>query len=240
MQSRLNRVLDVSVWETGCTAYTPCTLGGFRLKATEYKPGVYRLYRIDGFTYFRVSPDPIPIMALESLEENGEWREWMIDDPFNYIAMDRYCQKMSGRVLTAGLGLGIAARALANNPAVTELVVVERSPEVIDLVSPYMPEWVNIVQGDFWEYVEGSKASWLDRMLGKRDWDYILLDIWRSAGLGEHTRLLEEEIRPASEKFRRMFPRTRFVFFGFDESTDIKIQRPYYGTVHEPLIAAAT
>ena len=153
MMPVMRDVLKVESWDTHCSHYAEREVGDYRLKKTSYAPGMYRLYRVDGFSYFQVTKE-IPVMSLEG-RENGEWRQWMIDDPFNYLAMRRYCERMSGRVLTSGLGLGIAATALAENPKVSEVVIVERAQEVIDLIAPYLPKGkLRIVHDDFWTYVK--------------------------------------------------------------------------------------
>lgn len=206
---------------------------------TSYKSGMYRLYRIDGFSYFEALEE-LPIMSLEGKEADGEWRQWMIDDPFNFLATKRYCEAMSGRVLTSGLGLGIAAKALAENDKVTELVVVEREQAVIDLVKPYMPEKAQVVQGDFSDYIAQQgrfRPKWLRLILGDgRDWDYILLDIWRTQGVGEHQKVMDAEVMPARARLKARFPKTEMVFFGFAPPTDIDIQVPYRGRTAPELV----
>lgn len=215
----LRNCLEVTTWHTPCTDYEERTVGDYRLKKTEYKEGVYRLYRVGGFSYFRVSGGPIPVMSLEGQEE-GQWRQWMIDDPFNYMAMQEYCKRLKGRVLTSGLGLGIAARSLAENPNVTEVMVVERAQEVIDLVKPYIPERVNVVQGDFWDVAKRTRK----RFWQKSRWDSILLDIWRSTGLKEHEEVRQRDAIPAKTLLEKWHPGIPHVLFGFAEQSDIDIQ----------------
>jgi len=215
----LRNVLEVTSWHTPCSDYAERTVGDYRLKQTEYREGTYRLYRVGGFSYFRVAGGPIPVMSLEG-RENGEWRQWMIDDPFNYMAMREYCKRLSGRVLTSGLGLGIAATALAENPAVTEIVVVERSPEVIELISRYVPERVKITQDDFWNVAQDTRK----RLWRKPRWDGILLDIWRSTGMQEHEEVRTRDAIPAKARLEKLHPGVPKVLFGFAEQTDLDIQ----------------
>ena len=206
--------LQISEWQTPASAYEEREIGAFRLKRTVYEPGYYKLYRVKGYTYFQVMK-PIPIMSLQECRD-GEWRDWMIDDPFNYLAMKEYCGSLKGRVLTAGLGLGLAVQELAKNGEVTEVVVVERSPEVMTLVGGYMPSSVNLVLDDFWAYTEQANG-----------WDSILLDIWVTKGKEQHDRVMEEEARPAREKLKERFPSATLVLFGFAPLSDIDIQVPY-------------
>jgi hypothetical protein len=215
----LRNVLEVTSWHTQCSDYTERTVGDYRLKKTEYKEGMYRLYRVGGFSYFRVAGGTIPIMSLEG-RENGEWRQWMIDDPFNYMAVREYCKRLKGRVLTSGLGLGIAATALAENPEVTEIVVAERSAEVIDLVRRYVPEQIKVIQADFWDVAKDTRK----RFWREPRWDGILLDIWRSTGLQEHEEVRKRDAIPARARLAKLHPGVQTVLFGFAEQSDIDIQ----------------
>ena len=207
-------ILEVSQWETPASHYQERQEGRFRLQRTTYQPGFYKLYRVRGYTWFHVT-QAIPIMSLQE-ERDGAWRDWMIDDPFNYYAMAAYCERLSGRVLTSGLGLALAAHELVKNPRVTQVTVVERSPEVISLVQPYLPAAVSLKAADFWEVAEQTAG-----------WDSILLDIWATKGKGQHDQVMTREVWPARERLKARFPETTMVFFGFAPPTDIDIQEPY-------------
>ena len=53
--------------------------------------------------------------------------------------------------LSPVLGLGLIVHALAANSNVTQITVIEREKDVIDLVTPLVPA-VEIVHGDFWQW----------------------------------------------------------------------------------------
>lgn len=65
---------------------------------------------------------------------SGEHGVWMTDLPIEQRQMDTLIHKSHGRVLVGGLGLGYVVVALAAKKLVREIVVVERSQDVIDLV----------------------------------------------------------------------------------------------------------
>ena len=59
------------------------------------------------------------------------------------------CQKSYGRVLICGLGLGMILHQLCRNDHISEVVVVEKESEIIDMIAPAFPEGkVTILQGD--------------------------------------------------------------------------------------------
>ena len=59
---------------------------------------------------------------------------WMTDDPIEQRQADELVVGAHGRVLVGGLGLGYAVVALSTKPRVREIVVVERSADIIALV----------------------------------------------------------------------------------------------------------
>lgn len=73
-----------------------------------------------------------------------------------------------GHVFIAGLGLGMICHPIAAKEEVTKITVLETSQDVIDLVSPSLPEKVECVQGDVfkWKPAKGTK------------FDTIYFDIW--------------------------------------------------------------
>lgn len=90
-----------------------------------------------------------------------------IRDHFEFIRRAR------GNVLIAGLGLGVALKAILEKDDVESVTVVEISPEVIQLVGKHFESdtRVNIVQGDIMEYKIPRgvyfDSVWFDI------WDYI-------------------------------------------------------------------
>ena len=59
------------------------------------------------------------------------------------------CRKSHGRVLICGLGLGMILHQLCRNDHISEIVVVEKESEIIDMIVPAFPEdKVTILPGD--------------------------------------------------------------------------------------------
>lgn len=78
-----------------------------------------------------------------------------------------FIYKAKGNVLIAGLGLGMVLKALLAKDDVTHITVVEKSEDVIKLVSPfYQDERVTIVHEDIFNYKP------------KEIFDYGWFDIW--------------------------------------------------------------
>jgi hypothetical protein len=110
-----------------------------------------------------------------SLEYEGG--VWVTDLPIEQQQHDDLLAPLFGSVLVGGLGIGYAATVLAANPDVDEVVVVEISPEVVELVGPHVRDpngKVEIVTQDLFEFLREND----------REFDWAFFDIWQSDGEG--------------------------------------------------------
>jgi len=202
--------LKISEWQTPATNYEEREAGDFRLKLSKYgRSNMYPYWGMDGYLFFKCMKT-IPVMLLQQ-KVNGKWKQWMVDDPPNYRAMQIYCKAAEGRVLCAGLGLGLMLHELEKNRKVTQVVTVERSQEVIDLVWGYCPNGATLVVGDFWEFAGGNDEQW----------DMILADLWVSRSKQDKVRLLYEII-PLAIQLKTKWPNAKLVIHGFQTLSDVK------------------
>jgi spermidine synthase len=95
--------------------------------------------------------------------------------------------RAKGRILVTGLGLGCVVRGLLANPAVEHVTCIEKSPDVMKLVAPYMPrDRLTIIQADALEWAKFNEDHF----------DYAWHDLWTDRDKGEphldlwHTRLM--------------------------------------------------
>lgn len=99
-------------------------------------------------------------------------RLMMTDTPMEKRTNLGFMSKAKGRVLVAGLGIGMILHKLLEKPEVTEVVVVEKYPDVIKLVAESLPEvpgkeLIHVCADIFdWKPVKGEK------------FDTIYADIW--------------------------------------------------------------
>lgn len=98
---------------------------------------------------------------------------WMTDLPQELRQIAGVIQKMkpSGYCLVGGLGLGILASALRDNPNVGTVVVVERSHDVVRLCSP---PGVQIVVSDIGDFLRTTPD----------EYDFYFLDTWQATNEG--------------------------------------------------------
>lgn len=137
--------------------------GDARLRPTTYRAGLYPMEGIEGYDYLRVQgPGRMPVTCLQ--RRSGErWETWMVDDPLHWYGMrQRVLTLPPGRLLVAGLGLGLFAHHLLERPDITEYVVVEIDPDVVDLMTAYLPDDPrrSIIRGDFYRVIADWSSEW--------------------------------------------------------------------------------
>jgi len=121
-----------------------------------------------------------------------EGRQAATNDPAHTQAAHRFfLARATGRVLISGLGLGDSLHAVLQNPDVTLVRVVEKEPDIIDLVAPSFADAINagrveIVQGDIFKYAPNE------------DFDCVYHAIWSSEA---DARAAVEDRRALHERF---------------------------------------
>ena len=77
----------------------------------------------------------------------------------------------AGRVLIAGLGIGLIIKAILKKESVTEIVIIEKYQDVIDIVAPkYTDPRIKYVCADIFEHTLSKEEQF----------DVIYFDIWAS------------------------------------------------------------
>lgn len=148
--------IDGGAWTTPLTAAPLDTVGDARLRRRHYR-GTYRLEAVNGFEYYRTRRW-LPVTALQ-IREGRRWAIWMVDDPLHWFGMREAVEKLpAGRILVAGLGLGLMLHHMAPEPRFREIVVVERSPDVASLIRPTLPDdpRVRIVLDDYYDHIRAA------------------------------------------------------------------------------------
>jgi hypothetical protein len=89
-----------------------------------------------------------------------------------YIAF----HNMHGRVLVGGLGLGMAANMIAAMPDVSSVTVIEKEPDIIQLLDGNLDLNVNVIQADLFEHIN---------QLPHGSYDSAYYDVWYSTSRRE-------------------------------------------------------
>ena len=99
-----------------------------------------------------------------------------------------FAKAASKRVLIAGLGLGLLASQLIKNPKVTEIVVIEKNPDVIKLISKYLnSSKIKIIEIDYLDYLSSEIFKQQTSLVygdtntvstKNPKFDYAIIDLW--------------------------------------------------------------
>lgn len=108
-------------------------------------------------------------ITITMLKQNGQ--VWMSNSPSEINDTKKLAAAATGHVLIAGLGLGILPALLESKKCVHSITIVEKSQQVIELVSPHLKSSKVrvIVQADFRNWIGQNDLSC---------YDSFILDIW--------------------------------------------------------------
>jgi hypothetical protein len=204
-----NEIIKISKWKTPATDYPEKQVGSARIKHGFYNYGYFNNYGVRGYKCFEVT-EQIPVTSLEIKDDKSKiWRTWMVDDPPHWWSMQDYARNSVGKVLVAGLGLGLVTHELLNNIDVDSMTVIERNKDVIDLIFPLLPKAegvkFQIINKDFYDFIHESEE----------DFDRIIVDLWTSGSKEETKKILDEEVKPLVYYLKLRYPNASIIFHGF-------------------------
>jgi len=126
----------------------------------------------------------------------------MSDSPQEiFLQYDAYKQA-KGKVLIAGLGLGMSPTLFAEKKEVSEVIVVEIEKDIIKLCKPKNKK-IRIVNDDIWKFLKETKEKF----------DFIYIDIHYSTGCMEYV----HTVLPMKKILKERFPNTSSCFWGEEE-----------------------
>lgn len=213
-----NEIIKISKWKTPATDYPEKQVNSAKIVHGFYNYGLFHNYGVRGYKFFEVTKQ-IPVTSLEIREDKDKrvWWTWMVDDPPHWWSMQDYARNSIGRVLVAGLGLGLITHELLENVTnskvlsdVDSITVIERNKDVIDLISPLLSKAEDvkfqIINKDFYDFIHESEEGF----------DRIIVDLWTSGSLEETKKILHEDVLPLSNYLKIKYPDASIVFHGFN------------------------
>jgi len=169
------KILEINDWHS--FDYKIAKVGNAKITKETYEEGLYLMEGVDGFDFFYVKK-PIEVTLLKI---NGETQ--MVDDPLHFIGMKLLAEASEGKVLTAGLGLGLYTIFLQENPLVESITVIEKNENVKELIEPMISKYIKkptkIVIDDIINWI--NKAS---------NFDTIMIDLWNESNQKTYLEML--------------------------------------------------
>lgn len=190
----MNKCLEIkSDWNTPSFKYPVVKKGRVQIKRIKQEGGYYHMEGVKGYMfYYHSKKIPVTCMIID-----GE--TVMVDDPLHWIGMQELAKNCKGKVLIAGLGLGLILHALVVNKEVTEIHVVEIDEDVIDVMRDNIPkdDRIKIINENFVEYID-------ERCEICGSYDTVVMDIWwygeddsyeNKVNVGVQMKVLEMKVR---------------------------------------------
>lgn len=151
-----DRTFVIENYETPISHYPNRKLGKAEIKRYRSSPrATYWAEGVRGYLYYEYAKAE----TLIELKIGGKC--WMSDDPQYFWSLEHFAAKSKGKVLVAGLGLGIVAHLLTKNPAVTQIDIIDRELDVIRLVQPLLPAdpRIHVHHQDFYDWCDHASMN---------------------------------------------------------------------------------
>lgn len=148
---------------------------------------VVRLERLRGMMHRQADEvyDLVPGRYVRLRSRNG-WTTWMSDTPMEMRTNTAFVGRARGHVLLAGLGIGMVIPPLLENPAVTQLTIIEKSPEIIRLVNPY-ERFARLPNSARLEVIEADIFTW-EPPKGYK-YGTVYFDVWSDISADNHPQM---------------------------------------------------
>jgi len=175
----LKHILPIQEWETVASKIPPAKSGKFSVVKRSIGEGkCLPMNDVFGYrdTCFLKDTTITVLYEGETDPKTDPKGVWMSDSPFETYGMAQLAARTKpGKVLVGGLGLGILSNLLANRENIDQVIVVEKSPEIVRLVKDYLHPKVKVIEGDFLE------AIWKLEREGK-EFSTVIADIYKTCG----------------------------------------------------------
>lgn len=160
-------------WNTPCSGYQPESVGNWHIKRRDFPAGstlTVEAMSMDAVLF----PKTVTFTILREGErdKNDTKSVWMSDTPMEYFKAWELVARSHGNVLVGGLGLGLFIHLLCSRKDIGKITVIEKSPEVIQLVSKYLPKDIEVICGDFLTEI----YHFVDN---EREFDTVIADMWK-------------------------------------------------------------
>jgi hypothetical protein len=151
-----DRTLIIEKYETSISHYPNRKFGKAEIR--RYRSSSRATYFAEGVRGYLYYEYRKPATLIE-LRIDG--KTWMTDDPQFFWSLEHFASQAKGRVLVAGLGLGIVVHLLVKNSAVTQIDVIDRELDVIRLVQPLLPEdpRIHVHHDDFYGWCDRASQT---------------------------------------------------------------------------------
>jgi hypothetical protein len=156
--------------------------------------------------------------------------EWMTLTPVDLDTCEQAIDAAHGKVVTFGLGLGYYAYMVSEKPQVEKIVVVEKSPDVIELFNTLiLPQFPN---GKKVEIVNCDAFYYAEHIMPEERFDVAFVDTWRDASDGTP---MYRRMKP----LEKLSPNTKFLYW-IENFLRSRVRAENYGKLLDRIDGGAT
>jgi hypothetical protein len=184
-------------------------VGSARIVHIPMPPGRYWMNGLYGPWQYVETEHECAVTHLQTINRDGEWQTWMVDDPTHWLGLQVYGKRIQGpEVFVGGLGLGLIVHLLATRDDL-HVTIIERNLDVIRMIRPLLPpgDRLTIIHDDAW--------ARLDRTQGSGFYRTIFLDLWRGPIAGQVPEVIEK-----ARQVHAWHPQADLLCFWFSELVD--------------------
>jgi len=179
----MGSLLTTYEWKTPCSGYKPESIGNFHIVRRTIPSGTalgVDAMSIDAVVFRK----PTDCIMLREGKKDGidVGSLWMSDTPKEYYMAWELVVRARGDVLVGGLGLGLLVHLLRLRKDIGRITVIEKSSEVVQMVSKYMPSDVEIICDDFVYQMQILSEKGIK-------FDTVIADMWKT---GEEKDVVED------------------------------------------------
>jgi precorrin-6B methylase 2 len=146
------------------------TAGNFSIKKLNITEDQVRMHNLRCMINNEMERQLTPGIYTQLCEKT---RIWMSDTPAEQLDHSEFVLKAHGHILITGLGIGMVAAACLRKPEVKSIIVIERQPEVIQLVAPTLQKMAEVA-GKPLQIIEADALKWKPN----QKFDLAWHDIW--------------------------------------------------------------
>jgi hypothetical protein len=200
-------IYPIKKWSTPISMIPEQSIPPYYIKKMKFTKGQIIGLEWEGHSQCVFTQDTIITVLQEGEKEIMDPKSvWMSDTPQEYFTHWSLVARTKGpKVLIAGLGLGLLVHLLALRKDIERMVVIDLSPEIIQMVSPYLPEnpEISVINGNFYEIIYKLLNS-------GEQFDTIICDIWK--GIDEESQRQYEECKRVVEE---CYPNSVHLYWAF-------------------------
>jgi hypothetical protein len=218
-------ILPVWNWKTPALMIPQQSSGDFRIiKRTVTAGTAWPMCKTLGYDYCIFMSNATLTLLQEKVR--GRWKDWMVDSPYEWYAMGEFSMRtVPPNVLIGGLGLGLILHHLTQRRDLEKIVVVEMSKNVIEMVSPYLPndDRIKVIHGDLFKLVPKFASE-------DAKFNTIIVDIWA----GENYECIEK-LENTIDLLYNYYPDSLHMFHSFQKMVEMEIIAKYLEGIEKPI-----